>query len=55
MNNKIVTCSTLADVDFALAKDNQACELIQVCYNLDNPLTYEREINSLHKPNEELN
>lgn len=50
-----MTCSTSANVDFVLAKDNKACELIQTCYNLDNSLTYEREINSLHKASEELN
>lgn len=46
--------SSLAYVDFVIVNENRACELIQVCFNLDNPLTYEREINALINASEEL-
>jgi predicted AAA+ superfamily ATPase len=34
--------SASADVDFVVVNDNRACELIQVCFSLDNPLTYKK-------------
>jgi len=46
--------SSSADVDFVVVKDSRACELIQVCYSLDNPLTYKREMRSLLSASEEL-
>ena len=44
-----------ADVDFVLTKENRACQLIQVCYSINNPTTYAREINSLLNASEKLN
>ena len=44
-----------ADVDFVLTKENRACELIQVCYSMNDPATYAREINSLLSASEKLN
>ena len=44
-----------ADVDFVLTKENRACELIQVCYSMNDPATYVREINSLLSASEKLN
>lgn len=29
-----------ADVDFVLTKENRACELIQVCYSMNDPAAY---------------
>jgi len=42
------------DVDFVLTKENKACELIQVCYSINDPATYAREINSLLGASEKL-
>ena len=47
--------SASADVDFVLTKENKACELIQVCYSMNDPATYAREINSLLHASEQLN
>ena len=47
------TAST--DVDFVVAKENRACGLIQVCYSMNDPATYSREINSLFSASEKLN
>jgi predicted AAA+ superfamily ATPase len=44
-----------ADVDFVLTKENRACQLIQVCYSINDPATYAREINSLLTAGEQLN
>jgi predicted AAA+ superfamily ATPase len=44
-----------ADVDFVLTKENRACQLIQVCYSINDPTTYAREINSLLTAGEQLN
>jgi uncharacterized protein len=44
-----------ADIDFVLTKENRPIELIQVCYSIGNPLTYEREVNSLLNASEKLN
>jgi predicted AAA+ superfamily ATPase len=44
-----------ADVDFILTKENRACQLIQVCYSMNDPATYTREINSLLSASEKLN
>jgi predicted AAA+ superfamily ATPase len=43
------------DVDFVLTEENRACELIQVCYSLNDPATYAREINSLLGAGDKLN
>ena len=42
------------DVDFVLTKENRTCELIQVCYSINDPATYAREINSLLGASEKL-
>ena len=47
--------SASADVDFVLTKENRACQLIQVCYSINDPATYAREINSLLTASEQLN
>ena len=47
--------SASADVDFVLTKENRACQLIQVCFSINNPTTYAREINSLFIASKELN
>ena len=47
--------SASADVDFVLTKENRAYELIQVCYSINDPTTYTREINSLLTASEQLN
>ena len=47
--------SVSADVDFVLTKENRACELIQVCYSINDPTTYAREINSLLTASKQLN
>jgi Predicted ATPase (AAA+ superfamily) len=43
-----------SDVDFLLTKNNKPCELIQVCYSINEPITYAREINSLLRASEDL-
>lgn len=37
------------EIDFIVSQKNQPTDLIQVCANLANPLTKQREINSLLK------
>jgi predicted AAA+ superfamily ATPase len=47
--------SPSADVDFVLTKENKTCQLIQVCYSLNEQATYAREIDSLLFASENLN
>ncbi|MGD0805426.1 MAG: ATP-binding protein [Candidatus Bathyarchaeia archaeon] len=39
--------SRSADVDFVLSRDNKPIQLIQVCYSINDPGTYSREVGSL--------
>jgi predicted AAA+ superfamily ATPase len=42
------------DVDFLLTKENHVSELIQVCYSINEPLTYARETKSLLNAGQKL-
>ena len=42
------------EVDFVIKEDMQISKLIQVCYDIENFNTYEREVDSLLKSSEEL-
>jgi predicted AAA+ superfamily ATPase len=44
-----------ADIDFVLTKENRPNQLIQVCYSINDPATYSREISSLLDASEKLN
>jgi predicted AAA+ superfamily ATPase len=43
-----------ADIDFAITRENKVCDLIQVCYSINDPETYERETESLVNASEKL-
>jgi len=43
------------EIDFVLRKTITIESLVQVCYNVDNPKTYKREIDALIEASEELN
>ncbi len=47
--------TAFSDVDFVLTEKNKPCELIQVCYSINEPITYAREISSLLRASNDLN